>query len=599
MGKVPLRFPTVAVRRTSVSRLLDEATIARLASEFSVQSLQQNPEVKRAVVKLAKRVERYEKARKAHRSTALRVARWIVNMGDHFGETSAIRNDKRVAHILEHKPQFGDILVVDLSGNAVRWLVGSGNAPIERAAWTVAAVRAAYRIVLEEPEAVCFDRVEYSARSIRGVPQGTRLNQDKVKELREELGEDLFHFQVQVLHRYPQNAPREVLQAFEERADRRVDWRLPNITSEAVNHVEVDDPREAESVHFEFGLRHHDSMWHHMFVDEEPFSLTRTWVEDDSTFDDEVDRYGFARREDLYNPRTIEEVQAERAQVVNRYRHLIARGRAVQHSPAGSKLRQDLRRFLDNVYRSQERGGSARLASLEEIAARTGSSPSRSTGGSAHQENGDVPSPEGTRAQEVMDAILARRRQVEPPTNKWEGYRVIQVGRLAGEYDRTEKLEAGLDEGSPELAVDEQVAVASLPQERADKKSLDDVSRADFDRRALLAKDTEEVLRHQKEDVPQTDLELLEESVAYFLTGEDPDEDLDIEKAYAEVPGLRAAMAPHRARRATQNAPRGLMASVARERAKKGDRLTATYFLRGLQDLENALGSSALGSAAA
>jgi hypothetical protein len=105
-------------------------------------------------------------------------------------------------------------------------------------------------------------------------------------------------------------------------------------------------------------------------------------------------------------------------------------------------------------------------------------------------------------------------------------------------------------------------------------------------REMLLLADESEVLAHRLSDVPMTDVELLEEALAYFDQGVDPDTDLSLDLALEQVPALRGHLEARQ--RNSTKAPRGLIGALAQARLRQAN---LTRFDRGLGDLGAALGS--------
>lgn len=527
---------------------------------------------------LKRRAQRSPKVRQALQKSAETVANWITQGGMWFGDSFDERNAKRLHHIKRWKRKPGQVLVYDTTGKPVRVFEANGNSPVEKEAWALASILWAWNMIESDPLRWGKDRIEFSARAVPGIKQGTRLNKEQVAEIREKFGEDQFAFRVQVLHSYRQTATREGMLAFAQWADSKVDLRMPVVTSEPVDKLDVEDDREATSAHDIFTSSEGRSRWHYVYLDGEITGTpVATWKEDEGGIDEELDRGGFRRREDLYQPITRAQFAKAKAEEIKRTQEVLERSRRRRRGEATPEELEEHRRFMANLHKAKP--------DVEDAWRTARQTPKMVNGQVYALQDGKMvltsPAEAAAQSRQRLEAILERRRQpYQPP--QYTGYKVKQVGRLAGE-----NASAFNDDDVEEEVVNEREVRASAKAEERAAKSAMEQSRADFERIALLAHDTVEVIKHQAEDVPESDLELLEESLEYFLTGDDPDDDLDLAKAMSEVPELAAHVAQRRANR-TSNAPKGLVGAIARERTKKGDRLNATLFLRGLAALEAA-----------
>lgn len=537
-----------------------------------------SPRVEHQISLLRKRAQRNPKVRQALLRTAKRIADLITLGGMWYGYTFEEREAKRMAYFAKWDWKPGDMMIYDPYGKPVRPFRAKGNTPEEQKAWTIAALRWAWHMIETEPLKWGRDRIEFSARAIPGVKQGTRLSKEQVAEVRERFGEDQFAFRVQVLHSYRRTATPQGKRAFAEWADSKVDLSLPVVTSEPVDRLDVEDDREATSAHDIFSSSEGRSRWHYVYLDGEITGIpVVTWKETDDSSDDEFDPGGYKRRADLYSPVTREEFAKAKAEEVARAQAMLERSKRRLRGETTPEEKEAFLRFMANIARAVPETG-------EVVAKRT--TGTRSDGMRYSIRNGKavlVPKEEVVAAnRRRYEAILERRRRrYQPP--EYPGYTVKQVGRLAGE-----KASVFTDDDIPEEVVSErEVRSSQLAEERRNKSALEQ-SAVDWERRATLAADINEVLMHQKDDVPESDYELLEESLHFFQTGEDPDADLDLDKAIAAVPELADSLAQMRARRSS-NAPKGLIGAVAYERAKRGDRLNATLFTRGLSSLEAAV----------
>lgn len=536
------------------------------------------PEVEKARKALRARAENSSKVAVALRSSAERVADWITQGGLWFGETYEDREALRLSHLSKWDRQPGQVLIYDTIGRPVRVYEASGRDAVQKEAWAVEAVARAWDMIESNPLRWGMDKVEFSARAVPGIKQGTRLTKEQVAEIREKFGDDQFAFRVQTLLRYRQTPTREGLLAFERWADSKLDLRTPVVTSEPVDRLDVEDAREATSAHDIFTSVEGRSRWHYIFLDGEVTGTpVVTWKEGAGGLDEEFDPGGWRRREDLYSPITRAQYAELTAKENAHWQRVMEESSRRASGEATPEEKEAFRRFMANIQKAKPPMDMAESRRL---------SPTMVDGMVYTLRDGKmtlVPAQEAVEfSRRVYEAILEKRRETYQPP-QYPGYKVKRVGRLAGE-----NVSAFDDDEIEEELVNEREVRASAKAEERTVKSAMEQSRADYEHRRRLADDVVEVLTNQKADVPQSDLELLEESLDYFLTGEDPDDDLDLDKAMSEIPELAEHVAMSRARR-TSNAPKGLIGAIAKERAKKSDRLTATFFTRGLAALEAAV----------
>lgn len=542
--------------------------------------------VEKAVKALRARAENSSNVERALRSSAERVADWITQGGLWFGETHEERDAQRLAHLKKWKRKPGQVLVYDTTGRPVRVYEATGRDPVQKEAWAVEAINRAWEMIKTNPLKWGMDKVEFSARAVPGIKQGTRLSKEQVAEIRAKFGDDQFAFRVQTLLRYRQTPTLEGLLAFAEWADSKLDLRMPVVTSEPVDKLDVEDDREATSAHDIFTSSEGRSRWHYLYLDGEITGTpVLTWKEEAGGIDDEFDRGGYRRREDLYSPVTRAEYAKAKAEAIARTQQVLEKSRRRCSGEATPEEREEFQRYMANIHKAKPEVDEARSRR---------NSPTLVDGKVYVFQDGKMRLVSAQEAAEQSrqryEAILERRRRpYQPP--QYPGYTVKQVGRLAGENASAFKD----DEIEEELVNERDARTSAKAEERAIKSAMEQ-SRADYERTRRLADDFVEVLANQAKDVPQSDLELLEESLSFFLTGEDPDDDLDLDKAMSAVPELAEHVAQSRARRSS-NAPKGLIGAIAQERTKKGDRLNATLFLRGLAALEAAANAADLEAA--
>lgn len=127
---------------------------------------------------LKRRAQRSPKVRQALQKSAETVANWITQGGMWFGDSFDERNAKRLHHIKRWKRKPGQVLVYDTTGKPVRVFEANGNSPVEKEAWALASILWAWNMIESDPLRWGKDRIEFSARAVPGIKQGTRLTKE-------------------------------------------------------------------------------------------------------------------------------------------------------------------------------------------------------------------------------------------------------------------------------------------------------------------------------------------------------------------------------------------------------------------------------------
>lgn len=490
---------------------------------------------------LKDRLERFPKVKESLRSDSLKAANLIAHAGFPAATPEAAA-DARHQCWSTHKWQRGDAVLVDQNGKWLRPYRGRGRTAEERLAWAYA-VNANALAILDHPvgERLVLDRVEYAARGISGMQQGKRLSDAFVAKLKS-VDPELFGLKVQTLVKYASNVHRQdmsgVLSAFDAELH-----ELPEVRS-----IPVDDAGDGE----ELGK----SRWVQVFLDGMPFGApVVTWTEHGPSIDDEYDPQGRLRALDEIRPLETEdlakakEVQVKRAERVAKRNARARRGEL----SAWEKARNE--RWMRNIVAGQ------RSWESEQIAARATAPKPRPL------------TPEQAEAERIAkakaDEVLARMRAPKPPVYA----RALPVVNAGNSAKAEERVEVEQVKAPKFLGASDMIGRSTL-DESSVKRGMQ-----------LLA-DESEVQAHRLTDVPMTDAELMEEAVAYFDQGVDPDADLSLDLALEKVPTLRGHLEARQ--RNSSKAPRGLIGALAQARLRQAN---LTRFDRGLAGLEGALGS--------
>ena len=490
---------------------------------------------------LKDRLGRFPQVKESLRSDSLKAANLIAHAGFPAATPEAAAEARRSCWAT-HKWQRGDTVLVDQNGKWLRPYRGRGRTAEERLAWAHA-VNANALAILDHPvgERFVLDRVEYAARGIGGMQQGKRLGDAYVAKLKS-TDPELFGLKVQTLVKYASNVHRQdmsgVLSAFDAGL-----YELPEVFS-----IPVDDAGDGE----ELGK----SRWVQVFVDGMPFGApVATWMENGPSIDAEYDPQGRLRALDLVNPLDTDDIAKARKAQAKRVKRVANQSARARRGELSARERAEYERWSRNVVAGQ------RAWESEQIAARATAPKPRPL------------TPEQAEAERIAkakaDEALARMRAPKPPVYARE-LPAAQPGTTAKAAERVE--------------------VEHVPAPKflgaSDMIGRSTVHESSVKREMLLLADESEVLAHRLSDVPMTDVELLEEALAYFDQGVDPDTDLSLDLALEQVPALRGHLEARQ--RNSTKAPRGLIGALAQARLRQAN---LTRFDRGLGDLGAALGS--------
>lgn len=521
---------------------------------------------------LRTRAQRYPEVRARLKSDAEACAVLIAHNGFPAATPKAFASARK-KYWAAWRWESGDVVLKDQNGKPVRPYRGRGRTPAARRAWAYAVQVWALALLSNEAERFVLDRVEYSARGIKGHRQGARLSATVVSALKAR-DPELVGLKTQKLVKYRPNVMRTdyggVLDALDPSA-----YAVPEVAI-----VAVDDGGE--------GASEGRSRWGHLFVDGRPFGAPVTsWVEPGKTADDEADPRGWLRRSDeragvpwgagvfgvdevepeerkrleatlkRCAKKALKRLQGEGAQRVAQARRAIVRSRRILRGRATNEERRAHARFLNLVVQGQ------RAFESEQIAARDSAPkpafPSRAEADAA-------------RAREETAFAVFQRSIAPKPTA-----RSIHEDRKETDEERLEREATVLAAARAEA---HEKAPKFLGSNLVGRRTLDDDV---VTRQMQLLKEEEELECFRFIDVPNTDIELLEESIRFFEKGIDPDADLNLELALQNVPALREHV---REEKRSSKAPRGLIGSLAHARVRQ---LNLSRFERGVAGLQEAL----------
>lgn len=484
----------------------------------------------------------------------------------------------REAFCASWKWQAGDIVLVDQNGQRLRPYRGRGRSPSERRAWAYAVQAWALSLLNQSPEAFVLDRVEHSARGIAGKRQGSRLNEAEVEQLGAKDAE-LVSIRVQKLVKYRPNVHRvdmnRVLAAFE----------AGEFEEPEVNLSPVDDGGEGEAVG--------RSRWSHVFVDGAPYGApTVTWLENAGSFDDEVDPTGwlrakderagvpwvgqaeFAERFERLESDEQKRVSASMQKRAKRARERLDRELWAQAAQAKEAMEFTSRVRLGRLTPSESKAYVRYMHGVTR-AQRAHEAEQTALAGSIKlpkHAQGLSPEVQQQLNEERALGVFLRSREPKPVTRK----AVTPMPRTSEEREAVFAAAREADHAKcPAFLGSNAIGRSALDPQRLQRVTQ------------LLA-DESEVQAKRFLDVPMRDVELVEESIRFFEQGVDPDADLSLDQAVANVPALSEHVERHQARRkkGRKTLPQGMIGAFAYAKRRYED---LQRFDRGLAQLEVAL----------
>lgn len=512
---------------------------------------------------------------------AARQAAELISHGGFPAATSEIAARKRSEAFKAWSWQRGDTVLRDRNGGWLRPYRGRGNTPKQRMAWAHAVNVWALHLIASD-SSYALDRVDYSARAVPGVRQGTRLSAELVDKVLSESLDDAT-IRIQTLPKYRAGAATEAYAKFQDRFDEGHDG-TPLVESTPIDH-------------------HNEgrSRWHFCQVDGSPVGeVVGTWTESDATIDDEVDPRRFLRdgdeRSRVYALRSLasegKDLQQRYVSIFLRWKKMCetdARIRAAKIAKAKAVTERStraLRRELSPKEHDEHRRYLAHVVTGQRLAEALDSS-SIGSSESMPKRQRRLTQEEKDRMQEVSDrahAVYERSLRPQPLPTWPDHFKVVKVGNLAAKAnDSRDDVKAS----SAGASKSEGTSTRPKPRKRAPsalERHFDEVNA----HRAQLEADEAELLAHQVEDLDgKSDVDLLEETSSFFDSGIDPDSDLDLDRATQAVPELSQHGSTQAGKR-DRNLPRGLIGALAQARLRQED---LQRFTRGMDALETAAAS--------